>query len=74
MSDTPSPLVTEPVTDTWNVRLVILYLGLISLVAVVGALVLAGMDKQIPDVAIAIGSGCAGGLTGILATTRGMRT
>ena len=45
MSDTPDTplleLVSEPVTDTWSVRLVILFLGLTVLASVVGGLVLA---------------------------------
>lgn len=70
---TPAP-VTEPVTDTWNVRLVILFLGLVALSGVVGGMVLAGLDKEAPVAVVAICSGAAGALGGILASTRGMRT
>jgi len=64
----------EPVTDTWNVRLVILFLGLIALAVVVGGQLLSALDKEVPVSIVALGSGAAGALGGILASTRGMRT
>ena len=77
MSDTPDTplleLVSEPVTDTWSVRLVILFLGLTVLASVVGGLVLAGLDKTVPDTVIAVGSGAAGALAAMLASTRSAR-
>ena len=73
MSDLP-PSPVEPVTDTWNVRLVILFLGLAVLGCIAGGAVLAGMDKAIPDSVIAIGSGASGALAAMLASTRSLRT
>lgn len=64
----------EPVTDTWNVRLVIVALALIALVSVAGGIVLSGMGKPIPDQVVGIGSAAAGALGAILASTRGLRT
>jgi hypothetical protein len=63
----------EPVTDTWTVRLVIIFLGLIGLVAAVGGLVLAGLDRSVPGEVLALGTGAAGALAGILASTRSSR-
>ena len=72
--DPVAPVPMEPVTDTWNVRLVILFLGLAVLACIVGGVVLAGLDKAIPDSVIAIGSGAAGALAAMLASTRSLRT
>jgi uncharacterized membrane protein YczE len=43
MSDTPTPLPAEPVTDTWNVRLVIVFLGLALIAVAVGGQILAAL-------------------------------
>lgn len=74
MSDLPPVNPAEPVTDTWNVRLVILFLGLIAFAVVVGGQILSALDKEVPVSIVALGSGAAGALGGILASTRGMRT
>ena len=66
--------VTEPVTDTWNVRLVILFLGIIALAVVVGGQVLAAFDKEVPEQIVLLGVAAAGALGGILASTKGSRT
>ena len=75
MSEDLSPLVEsgEPVTDTWSVRLVILFLGLAVLCSVVGGMVLAGLEKSVPDTVIAIGSAASGALAAMLASTRSAR-
>lgn len=46
---------------------VIKFIGCIAVVAVVGILVLAGLDKNVPDVMVAVASTALGGLVGILA-------
>jgi hypothetical protein len=74
MSDTPTPLPAEPVTDTWNVRLVIVALALVALASVLGGIVLAGMEKAVPNELVAIGSSCVGALAAMLASTRSLRT
>lgn len=75
MTDLPPVPVapSDAVTDTWSVRLVILFLGLAVLSCVVGGVVLAGMDKEIPVTIVAIGSGAAGALGAMLASTRSAR-
>jgi hypothetical protein len=72
--DPVAPVPVEPVTDTWNVRLVILFLGLTVLGCVLGGIVLAGLDKDVPESVLAVGSGAAGALAALLASTRGART
>ena len=72
--DPVAPVPMEPVTDTWNVRLVILFLGFIALAVVVGGQLLSALDKEVPVSIVALGSGAAGALGGILASTRGART
>jgi hypothetical protein len=71
---TDQPSNPEPVTDTWNVRLVILALGVSPLVALVGSVVLAAMGEPAPemlkDVALLLG----GALGAMLASTRSQRT
>lgn len=58
-------------TDQLTVRLVVVGLALIALAVVAGGIVLALDDRTIPDALVAIGSGAAGALGGILARTSG---
>ena len=55
--------------DRLTVRLVVVGLALIALAVVVGGIVLAVGDRAIPGELVAIGSGAAGALGGILART-----
>lgn len=57
------------VTDTWNVRLVILALAIIVVTCLVGIIYLTAQGRDPGDLKL-IGSAALGGLTGILATTR----
>jgi hypothetical protein len=54
-------------TDVWIYRMVIGALGLAVLFCVIGAFILAGMGKPIPDVIVALGSAALGALAGLLA-------
>jgi hypothetical protein len=75
MSDTPTPLpVTEPVTDTWNVRLVIVFLGLALIAVAVGGQILAALGHELPESLANIASAAGGALGALLASTRGRRT
>lgn len=56
-------------TDRVTVRLVVVGLAIIALSVVVGGIVLALDDRTIPEALVAIGSGAAGALGGILAKT-----
>jgi len=56
-------------TDRASVRLVIIFLGLVSLVALGGGLWLSHDGKTIPPELIAMGSAALGGITGLLAHT-----
>jgi hypothetical protein len=61
----------EPLkSDVWIYRMVVGVLGLIGLVAVLGAILLTAMGKggdQIPGVVTALGSAAIGALAGLLA-------
>lgn len=57
-------------TSRTTVLAVVVGLGLIALAVVVGGLVLAGLDKPIPDSLVTIGASAAGALGGVLASTR----
>jgi hypothetical protein len=58
------------VTSRAVVLAVVIGLALIAVVVVTGGLVLAGMDKSVPDSIIVIGASAAGALGGVLASTR----
>ena len=54
-------------TDVWIYRVVVAALGLVVMSAVGGALVLAGYDKDTPEVVVALGSAAVGAMAGLLA-------
>lgn len=56
-------------TDALTVRLVVVGLAIIALTVVVGGIVLALDGRTLPEALVAIGSGAAGALGGILAKT-----
>lgn len=57
-----------PIPDTWPYRLVIAFLGLVSLVAALGYVVLSMRGVQeVPDGLVALGSAALGALAGMLA-------
>lgn len=56
-----------PSNDVWIYRLVVVVLGLVLIIASVGALMLGMADKSAPDVMVALGSGAVGALAGLLA-------
>jgi len=53
--------------DVWIYRMVVGTLGLIALIAIIGAIVLTMTSKKIPDVLTALGSASVGALAGLLA-------
>ena len=58
------------VSDSSIYKVVVIFLGLVALIAMVGAVVLAfrsGTTQQIPDVITALGSASIGALAGLLA-------
>ena len=57
-------------TSRTTVLAVVISLGLIAVIVVAGGIVLAGLDKTIPDALIAIGAGASGALAGVLSSTR----
>jgi len=56
-------------TDTWNVRIVILALALLSALSITGTIYLIAMGRDPGDLKT-FAAAALGGLTGILATTR----
>ncbi len=54
-------------TDNWLFRMIIGALGLVAILAMVGAIILAMGAKPIPDVITALGSAAIGALAGLLA-------
>jgi hypothetical protein len=54
-------------TDRWVYRGVVIALGFALVAALVGALTLAGIGKDIPEVVVALGSAAVGALAGLLA-------
>lgn len=54
--------------DVWIYRIVVALIGATALVAVCGAIWIAGLDTQagVPDILTAIGSGAIGALAGLL--------
>jgi hypothetical protein len=56
-------------SDKWLYRWVAFALGIIVLIAGVGAIILAQSGKTIPDVLVALGSGAIGALAGLFAPT-----
>lgn len=54
-------------SDVWIYRMVVGALGLTVLAAVIGGIALAVIDKAVPDVLVALGSGGLGALAGLLA-------
>lgn len=55
--------------ETGNVRLVIIFLGLVVLIGIAGGIYLASDDKTLPDALIAIVGAAGGSLASILAKT-----
>jgi hypothetical protein len=56
-----------PTSEVWVYRIVVIALGLVALAAVIGAIVLAAGDKDIPQILLALGSAAVGALAGLLA-------
>lgn len=54
-------------TDVWIYRIVVTALGLVVLVALIGAIILTAVTKVVPDVLTALGSAAIGALAGLLA-------
>lgn len=72
-SETIAGLAAPLQSDVWIYRIVVLALGLAVLVSVIGAIILAGIGKSIPEILVALGSAAVGALAGLLApspTTR----
>jgi hypothetical protein len=63
----PAPLAN----DLWIYRLSIIVLGALALVALAGALALSAFGREVPQVAVALGSAAVGALAGLLTPTRG---
>jgi hypothetical protein len=60
------------VVDKWIYRIVVLALGLVAIIAIIGAIILSaktpsGTTIQIPDVLTALGAAAIGALAGLLA-------
>lgn len=53
-------------TDVWIYRIVVLALGGTIVISVIGAIVLAYIEADIPELLIALGSGAVGALAGLL--------
>ncbi len=53
--------------DFWLFRMIIGALGLVALLAMIGAIILAMSGKAIPDLLTALGSAAIGALAGLLA-------
>jgi hypothetical protein len=65
-------LATPLQSDTWIYRMVVAALGLVVLIAIVGAIYLTAKSStayiyQVPDALIALGSAAVGALAGLLA-------
>lgn len=56
--------------DSFVVRAVVVFLGLIALTVVGGGIWLAAYERSLGDALIAMGSGALGGLTGFLISSR----
>jgi len=54
-------------TDAWIYRIVVIALGLTVVLAVLGAVVLAALKTEPPQILIALGSAAVGALAGLLA-------
>lgn len=59
--------------DVWIYRLVVSSLGLVILLAIIGAIVLTFKAQTVPDVMTALGSAAVGALAGLLAPSPGAR-
>lgn len=53
-------------SDVWVYRMVVFSLGLTVLLALIGGVIIALMDKTIPEVLVALGSAAIGALAGLL--------
>ncbi len=68
MSDEQQPVpTTQPLAhDPWICRLVIAFLGSVTLVCVVGGIVVSAYGSEVPGAIISIGSGAGGALAALL--------
>jgi hypothetical protein len=67
-AETIASLAAPLQNDVWIYRIVVSALGLAVLIALIGAIVLAGVSgKDTPQILIAIGSAAVGALAGLLA-------
>lgn len=55
--------------DVWTVRAVTMLLGVIAISGVLGGVLLASSDRQLPEALVAVCSGAAGALGALLART-----
>jgi hypothetical protein len=63
-----------PLNDCWIYRMVVAVLGAVLIIATVGGLVIAMAGKgPIPEMVVALGSGSAGALAGLLAPSPASR-
>jgi hypothetical protein len=55
--------------DPWTYRLVVIFLGLVALVAIIGSIILKfhNAEAALPDALVAFGSAALGALGGVLA-------
>lgn len=62
-----TPKIIPPLDhDEWIYRIVVLFLGLIVLMIIIGAIFLSLRNSSIPELMTAIGSATAGALAGLL--------
>ena len=75
MSDLPpdNGSVVQPVTDTWTVRLVVIFVGVVALAAIVGAIVLSYAGKPVPDAVNILGGAAVTGVVALLASTKSIK-
>ena len=61
-------------TDAWIYRIVVSALGLAVVLAVIGAVLLAALGNESPQILIALGSAAVGALAGLLAPSPSGKT
>jgi uncharacterized membrane protein YczE len=61
---------TEPATDRWIVRAVVVLLGAVLLLGIGVGAYLAAVEKPLPDFIVAATSGALGALSAVLVSTK----
>lgn len=62
----------EPLrSDKWIYRIVVIFLGLTTITAAVGGIIIGSQEKDVPEVLIALGSAAVGALAGLLTPSPG---